>query len=654
MIRPYYSLQLARTKLGSKRGMLIASIIVASLLFGVLIAIVIIFTGAEKSANNFVKKAGNDHYLLTVAPNIPYDQIAYSGDLTLEQVREIKAFQKQYYTDLRAKYISLGIKYDEKTEVSAFVPAAYKPLTLPEEQRVYLNYQSPVISAINALKYTKYTETATNKFSDLKTIASKYGVTAYYSMRPTYLPMLPNTHVVQNGKEDFGVTEPKSSDPSTYGYYINAVYNSSYSFQDSQLVNRYMLPDNNKPAQGIPVVISAQEAVSLFGKELNISKEPKDIQQKLDWLNTVQTKMNGKTYQACYRNAPEVEMLSKIQRDYAEMKTNAGNKEYVKPSLLYDYPTSACGNIVTKQDTRTALEKKETVEADNVLKKLGTYVAPAHRMLTFEVVGIANAQPFQDSTKSAESYVKNLLSPINNLSDAVIPIQAYNALPENMKIGDLKTEEEDYAAGLGYKQTDEFDQHVIEFSSIEKARKFLTTEACDTFSSNCSKKFLASPFGSNYLILDEIGKLFSKVASIAFPAILALAAIIIWFTVSRIMADNRKETAVYRAMGAKRIDITAIYISYILIIALFIAIASLTIGIIAAYIVDLTYGAQLTGTATAAFGIVKNAPQFSLFSLDSSLLWLIVASIFVVSLVASIQPLIRNVLRSPIRDMREE
>ena len=60
MIRPSYALKLARTKLRSKRGMLAASVIVASLLFAVLIATIIVFTGAEKSAQRFIEKAGNN------------------------------------------------------------------------------------------------------------------------------------------------------------------------------------------------------------------------------------------------------------------------------------------------------------------------------------------------------------------------------------------------------------------------------------------------------------------------------------------------------------------------------------------------------------------------------------------------------------------
>lgn len=63
MIRPSYALKLARTKLRSKRGMLAASVIVASLLFAALIATIIVFTGAEKSTQRFIEKAGNNTIL---------------------------------------------------------------------------------------------------------------------------------------------------------------------------------------------------------------------------------------------------------------------------------------------------------------------------------------------------------------------------------------------------------------------------------------------------------------------------------------------------------------------------------------------------------------------------------------------------------------
>lgn len=114
MIRPSYALKLARTKLRSKRGVLITSIIVASLLFAALIATVIVFTGAErKNANEFIKKAGNDRYLVKTQPNIPYEKLSFLLTPSLTEIREIKAFEKQYYQELRGKYEALGLEYDE-------------------------------------------------------------------------------------------------------------------------------------------------------------------------------------------------------------------------------------------------------------------------------------------------------------------------------------------------------------------------------------------------------------------------------------------------------------------------------------------------------------------------------------------------------------
>lgn len=653
MIRPRYGLKLARTKLHSKRGVLIASIVVASLLFAILIAAVIVFSGAEKSANIFVKKAGNDRYLVKVSPVIPWEKLTFGGQLSPEKIREIKAFEKKYYEDLRAKYESLNLEYDDTSEVPALQPAAWMSDEIPEEQRVMINRQSPVITALEAQKYTDYAKIATNKFGNLQTLGNTYGANGYYAQYSSKLPPIPSTRLIQDGKEDFGSSDMKSGDMSSYGYYVNSIYNSQYAFQDERVLSRYLLPQEGIEVKGVPVVVSAQETASLFGKQFGIGEEPKDVTAKTQWLKDIQTKLNGHTYQACYRNTAEQALLSKIQRDYADVKNNEDNKDYLKPSLQYDYPTTTCGDIVVKEDTRTNSEKNATSAAEAAQKKLGTYVAPEHRLITFQIVGVVNARPFIDYATSTENYIKSLLAPQDISMTAIIPLQSYQALPDELKLGDLGNAQQ-YGPAFTTEVNEEFSPRILEFASIEDARNFLNNETCPGSEINCAKQYSGDPYGSNYLILDEIGKLFAKVASIAFPIILGLAAIIIWFTISRIMAENRKETAVYRAMGAKRPDIAAIYGTYVLLVALQIALVSLILGIAVAYAVDLVYGSQLTDTATAAFGIVDNAPRFSLFNLSSPLVWVVVTSIFIISLVASIQPLVRNVLRSPIRDIREE
>jgi hypothetical protein len=654
MIRPSYALKLAHTKLRSKRGVLITSIIVSSILFAALIATVIVFTGTEKSALDFIKKAGNDRYLVMASPNIPYDQVDFTNPPSLDQIRAIKAYEKIYYENLQSKYKSLGLGYNTHNEVPALTPASWMSDTLPQEQRVSINWSSPVIEEMRSIKFDEYAKTAINKLSDLKVIAGKYKANGYYVVdKQSSLPPLPGLRLIQNGKENFGDSEIKTGDSTMYGYYVNAIHNGTYGFTDQKLLSRYLLTTDSKDLKGIPVVVSAQEAASLFGQNDVIGKEPDAANKKLEWLKAIQTKLNGQTYQVCYRNSAEQALLVKIQNDYAEMKSNENNPDYIKPGLIYDYPTKVCGDIVVKEDTRTSLEKQADTKAYNIQKKLGTYITPSHRLVTFEVVGIKYAQPYTDYSKGIDEYVKNLLVSQDDSSSLDIPVQMYDSLPAELKIDDIQQAND--TRTLRYASNDdEFASHVLEFATVDEARAFINNETCPSSATSCDKKFFASPYGSNYLILDEIGKLFSRIANIAFPAALGLAAIIIWFTISRIMAENRKETAVYRAMGAKRRDVTGIYVVYVLLVALRISAVSLAIGISAAFIVDYFYGKTLTDTAVTAFGIVDNAPVLSLFDLKSPMLLFIVISIFVISIVASIQPLIRNALRPPIRDIRDE
>lgn len=651
MIRPSYALKLARTKLRSKRGVLIASIIVASLLFATLITSIIIFTSSEKSATEFIEEAGNDRYLVHVSPYIPHEEVSYSNPPSLEDIREIKDFEKRYYSDLRDKHEQLGLQYKEENEIATLLPASWLSETLPDEQRVTVNLASPVVQAMNAQKFTEYAKTAKNKFLNLKEVGDKYEAEGYYIVdRSSQLPSIPGLRLIQDGEEDFGSFDQKSSDMTTYGYYINAIYNGGYSFTDQRLLDRYILPTNNKSLKGIPVVVSAQEAASLFGDKFGIDTEPEAANEKIAWLKDVQDELNGHTYQACYRNSAEQALLEKIQRDYAEMNSNQNTQGYQKPSLIYDYPHGLCEGVVVKEDTRTLAEKQSDADTIATQKLLGTYTAPESRLLTFQIVGIKYAQPYTDHTEGVSQYIKSLLSTQNPSMALDIPLQMYEKLPDELKIGET---EPAYSVSPD-RTSDDLASRVLEFASVDQARAFMENETCPQSNTNCDKKFLASPYGSNYLILDEIGKLFGRIAAVAFPVVLGLAAVIIWFTISRIMSENRKETAVYRAMGARRRDVTIIYIIYSLLVASYIAIVSLGVGVLAAWLVDYFYGSHLSNIAVTAFGIIDEAPKFSIFRLDSPLIALTILSIFVVSIIASIQPLIRNVRRNPVYDMRDE
>lgn len=656
MIRPRYALQLARTKLRSKRGVLITSIIVASILFAALIAAIIVFTGMQKSAVRFVEAANNNHYLVAIRPNIPNSVTGfYNGSgltLPVETIRSIKAFQKEYYDAERAKYEAAGVEYNETLEIPALKPSLFVDETLPEEQRVMIDWSSPVINALLEKKFSEYAKTAHNKYADIQRIGAQYGATDYYMQNFSMLPGIPALRLIQDGKENFSAEAINEAQVMTADK--NAIFNGSYSFADTDLLSRNLLTTSPASLKGIPVVPTAQEVAKLFGKELGLAAEPDDESQKLTWLKSVQEKSKGYTYQVCYRNSTEQALLQQMQRDYADMKNHEGDAEYQKPSLIYKYPETACGAITVESDTRTDAEKQLAAALEDDQKKLGLYSAPEHRILTFQIVGLKYAQPFISSPTNINDFAKGLLSGSNFMSaaslTASIPRQMYQTLPETQRFDDLIEADARFAA----RNTDDFNERIVAFNTVDEARRFISEVGCPSSSMSCDKLFYTDAYGSNYLLLDEIGETFGRIMSIAFPALLGLALLIIWFTVSRMMAENRKETAVYRAMGARRGDISAIYLTYVFLVACLIAIVSLALGIGAAFAVELLYAPGITATASALFGIIDHAPHFSMFDLSAPLLWAAVGSIFVVSFVASIQPLIRNVLRPPVQDMRNE
>ncbi len=653
MISVANSLKLARTKLRYKRGLLFTSVVAASLMFAALIACIIVFSAAEKSAESLVKRAGNDRYLVRVSPVIPDEVLLSSRNLSPKDIAEIRAFEKKYYLDLRAKYQEAGVPYDESIEIPALIPDSLKPQSLPEDQRVALNFQSPVVEAFRQKRFREYEKTAPNSLPKLRELGSTYGADGYYIEYPTTFPFIPQSHLIFDNKEDLGVQEARYGDSSTYGIVTNAVYNSYYQFVDEKLLERYLLPDTPNGPKGVPVVITAQEAVTLFGKEVGIGEEPKDASEKLKWLDNVRSKLSGYTYQVCTRNVAEQAMLSKIQRDYAEIQDNKNDSSYMPPALQYDYPDSPCGDIKTKQDNRTDDQKTADNAAIETQNKLGTYAPPEHYLTTFQIVGIASVQPFSKFDADITSYIRNLLSPQDTLRSAAIPIQRYENLPDNFKFHSetLDDNSDSLSAIVG---NPNFASRVLEFPTVEKANAFLDKETCRVSNTDCHKPYRADPYGSNYLILDEIGKLFRKIINVLLPVLASLSLVIIWFTISRIMMESRRETAIYRAMGATRMDISLIYITYVMILSSLISICSLVTGISVAFVINVTYGQRLTDIALTSLGVSSNGQSFSLFDLSSPLIWLMVGMIFVVSMLASLHPLIRNVMRPPIEDMREE
>ena len=135
--------------------------------------------------------------------------------------------------------------------------------------------------------------------------------------------------------------------------------------------------------------------------------------------------------------------------------------------------------------------------------------------------------------------------------------------------------------------------------------------------------------------------------------VMILAAFIMWVTVGRTIVDGRHETAVFRAIGFKRIDIVLVYVLYVVILSASAALFASIIGFIGAYVLDSQFAPQLTAQAQYGFGIISSSNKIHLVGVDLRQLCLILGACIITGLLSVVLPLMRNVRRSPIRDMRE-
>ena len=168
------------------------------------------------------------------------------------------------------------------------------------------------------------------------------------------------------------------------------------------------------------------------------------------------------------------------------------------------------------------------------------------------------------------------------------------------------------------------------------------------------RPFTLNTFGSSSLAIDELKKGFSKFFRVAITIAVIIASIIMMGGLGRVIADSRRETAVFRAIGAKRLDIAQIYITYTLIVCLLIAACAALIGFLIAQFVQARFGERFTIDSLLIYNARDLTKEFHLYGWPGKYLLYIVICILIAGIVSSIIPLLRNLRRNPIKDMRDE
>lgn len=634
MLRILDASKLALTKLRTRKIRLAVTIIVAGLLFGVVVFGLTVLRASMASIGRFSRDTMSTRYLLAYS-NHNKDQSELFYNTPQDAKDRILALHKQHIADKKAAAKALGVEYDEKSEEEPI-------MKINQDDSGSLNRNSWAVKAF-LRQYTD--EKNPLKPERIDAAAKRFGSSVTYRIQNVG-GRNGSLDVMIGGREDF--QRNKEAVPEQLNEFVSAA--GYQEILDESLLNYYFLPHRTHAASNeIPVFISYNDAAVLLGKKpLPTTAQP---QQHIERIRELRNEAGNITIQVCYRNNASSHLIQQALDQQRTAANKPKNEFDVKPSIEYALPAAdSCDGAIVKKDNRSASEKMADEKLQKFNQQFSTEnITPQQAKLTYRVVGLLPDTAYGDDLKSKLAGALNANMP----SRWIIPKQTFEAGAAKTYLPNiLTTERQELSGGLS-------DTTIYEFIDAEHARAFYHATMCNVQPKDkdlCvdGVSNFTRPFGSNSLVIEELQQQLTPILWYSLLGVIGVAAFILMLTISRTVADSRKESAIFRALGATRLDIAQIYVMYTLLLAGLIALFAIAAGLIGAGVIDVLYSA---GFSTAARYIIMPRDlntTFQLFTFDPLIIALAAVSIVAAALIGSILPLVRNTRRNPMKDMRDE
>lgn len=630
MIRISDATILAVTKLRTRKIRTIVTVVTASLLFGILTFAIFVAGGVFDSAKRFTTGGLSDRYIVRAQ--------SFDG-MMIPDAPEVKTRAIEIYNtlvaDKKTEAKRLGIDYDPASEMKPVQASGYDDST-------HLDISSP--AAQQAI--VEYRQSQPTLRQKIEKIASPYQPIHYYDLQPNQMDGA--AVMMKNGKEEF--TDEKGRDSS---YEAQPDISDGWFYLDSSITASFLLDqkylDTQKNVTDLPIIAPYSKVEAALG--LKPLPKTANQQEQLKRIVYLREHASQATFTICQRNTVSQAQIEDAIRVTKDLERNKNNKEYQAPSLQYGLPdATTCAPAIVKKDTRSTTEKQLISKQRQFDQAFGAVVDPVQQKITFRVVGLAPDAPDYNNFSTIDGMMSMIAA--DSLQGMwIVPNDLYDKMPNKA----------DYAAfypterKATYKPSMSFNQlpnQLVEFANTADAKKFSENESCYM---NCNEgKPSLAYFGSNSVLLEQITTMVTQGLGIAAAIVAGIAALILMGMVGRVIGDSRRETAVFRAIGAKRNDIRMIYTIYTVLLSAFIALSSLIIGCAGALWIDHLYTAAATVRAQLMYVGADSAAEFHLFGFWWQALLAVIGLVIVAGLVSMLLPLARNLARNPIRDMRDE
>ena len=634
MLRILDASKLALTKLRTRKIRLAVTIIVAGLLFGVVVFGLTVLRASMASIGRFSRDTMSTRYLLAYS-NHNKDQSELFYNTPQDAKDRILALHKQHIADKKAAAKALGVEYDEKSEEEPI-------MKINQDDSGSLNRNSWAVKTF-LRQYTD--EKNPLKPERIDAAAKRFGSSVTYRIQNVG-GRDGSLDVMIGGREDF--QRNKEAVPEQLNEFVSAA--GYQEILDESLLNYYFLPHRaHATSNEIPVFISYNDAAVLLGKKpLPTTAQP---QQHIERIRELRNEAGNITIQVCYRNNASSHLIQQALDQQRTAANKPKNEFDVKPSIEYALPAAdSCGGAIVKKDNRSASEKMADEKLQKFNQQFSTEnITPQQAKLTYRVVGLLPDTAYGDDLKSKLAGALNANMP----SRWIIPKQTFEAGAAKTYLPNiLTTERQELSGGLS-------DTTIYEFIDAEHARAFYHATMCNVQPKDkdlCvdGVSNFTRPFGSNSLVIEELQQQLTPILWYSLLGVIGVAAFILMLTISRTVADSRKESAIFRALGATRLDIAQIYVMYTLLLAGLIALFAIVAGLIGAGVIDVLYSADFSTAARYIIMPRDLNTTFQLSTFDPLIIALAAVSVVAAALIGSILPLVRNTRRNPMKDMRDE
>lgn len=628
MIRLRDGLTIASTKLKTHRVRTSLSVGISGVLFGLLVLVIVVAQGAFNSIDRFSDEGLNNRTLLTVSITQDFVKSPYYMREDERFISMVEDAYTQRISTKKAVAKKYGFEFNQLTDDPS--PVAYDKIL----KRKVIN--SNALDSPDVVTVFEANFASPQEKPSIEDVLKPYKSSKIIQEVRSVAPFSGDLKLMVDGKENLRNIQ-ESLNPVTQngdngeGGSINVV--------EESLAEPFVTVDFDATKGEIPVILPVQNAEKQLG--LKPLDRGVSVEDKYNRLQEVRSRIGEVAVPYCYRNEASRELVQQAMSQADMIRTGANDPDFIKPKVIYQLPAEdSCGPVTITSDTRSAQDKKAEQNLVAFQKELGEFKGePAQQKIVFRGVGVSG-----DTNTTPTSFVADIISGLLTSSLGYgtwsIPENMLNQVPSEFKAGELF----DDSKNTYYRPSDDY---IVGFSDKDEARSLSNN-------SLGSRTLFIWQFGSNTLVVDEMKAGFVKVLNWLIVVVGAIALVILMAMIGRTVAEGRRESAVFRAIGASRSDIGAIYGVYTILLSLRVVVFAMALGLTLALITQVLYGNDATLGARLAYAATDTDKQFTLFSLSSPYLLCVVAIILVAGMLSSIVPIVNGARRNPITDMRND